>query len=927
MADIRHRRLGETAWTLVADAALPLSLPGYAAGETVEIQSRDWSATRTVAIPAAAVAVPTAAGALPDLQLGVNDSFSVPTAGDFTGQDLTFSLQAGPAWMSVDPVSGLASGVAPAAAVTVAAVVRASNAAGHADSGFSVEVAGTALGAVTIDSASVAMPTANIQPGAENANATYYRVPNPSALFVGANANIVFMLRCDIPWDKLSDEAGTKYYGLFGNYTSGASLQTIGARIDGASATTPGRIVAFINTTATKAVGVAMGAYADVAGTSKGMLAIWRASTDPAGEVYAAWFPADGSAAVGKTTATGVGGSICRSDILVGANGSYSASPVTPYTGFSDAGAFPGHIGMFGVWAGDATETALRQIASGADPQTVLTGGTWRSLYHFDDPTETSVPDVTGTKGDAILVTGSNGAAAKGGDTAGAYDAGNVFAVDAVPDGFVWGRKPGDATGTITLTGSATGLSGGVEIRCANASDGQLVLDWTAATITSGSLAGGTWTAEVACPPNKGWGVIDVRPAAAPGMVQRIRQRCGVGTVALALGQSQMNIATRAYTGIKTDYVNAGAVSVVRRPAGVPGSTTQIAPVDQNAFQLADFFGGAADYLGTLDAEPVMFLAEHISGTGIDQLLDDSLAERAWSDLSALVAKGGGASNITTTVLQWGTNFMSSADIQGSHLAPLYEGVQPDDASYTNDHGLAGLLSAGVVHALSPLTRHTAASDTAGYTGNAGECRAEEIAYAQANGFAIGPFCDDYPTGDGSTQDYGPHPYQSTQESNARLGGRVMAAVMRAAGVDASVNPTLGTPVRSGAAITIPATLPNGGSLQTYWGFNGLTPPAGALSISGFEVLEPSGSWSYGESGTSVEFTAEISGSNVVLTRSSGSWAAGTSVRYLANGPLSFTGLTAAQGNERLRGLLYESGAQEEGLGLPVSGLWSGVAA
>lgn len=927
MADIRHRRLGEDTWTLVADAALPLSLPGYAAGETVEIQSRDWSATRTVAIPVAAVAAPTAAGALPDLQLGVNESFSVPTAGDFTGQDLAFSLQAGPAWMSVDPVSGLASGIAPAAAVTVAAVVRASNAAGHADSGFSVEVAGAALGAVTVDSASVALPTANIQPGAANANATYYRVPRPMNLFPTGYTSGVFFLRCEIPWDKLADDDGALYYGLFGNYSAGSSLQTIGARIDGANAATPGRIVVYFHTTATHYLTIPIGAYSDVAGTSKGMLAIWHGDADPSGEIYAAWFPADGSTAIGKDTETGVTGSALRGDILVGANGDFNASPLAPYTGFSDTGAFPGHVGMFGAYLGDVTEADLQLIASGANPGDVLTGGTWAACYEFDDPTETSVPDVLGIRADATLVTGSNGAAARGGDTAGAYDAGTVFAVDAVPDGFVWGRKPGDATGTITLTGSAVGLSGGVEIRCANASDGQLVLDWTAATITSGSLAGGTWTAEVACPPNTGWGVIDVRPAAAPGMVQRIRQRCGVGTVALALGQSQMNIATRAYIGIKTDYVNAGAVSVVRRPAGVPGAATQIAPVDQNVFQLADFFGGAADYLGTLDAEPVMFLAEHISGTGIDQLLDDSLAARDWSDLSAMVAKGGGASNVTTTVLQWGTNFMSSADIQGSHVAPLYEGVQPDDASYTNDHGLAGILDAGVVHALSPLTRHTAASDTAGYTGNAGECRAEEIAYAQANGFAIGPFCDDYPTGDGAAQDYGPHPYQSTQESNARLGGRVMAAVMRAAGVDASVNPTLGTPVRSGAAITVPATLPNGGSLQTYWGFNSLTPPAGALSVSGFEVLEPSGSWSYGESGASVEFTAEISGSNVVLTRASGSWAAGTSVRYLANGPISFTGLTAAQGNERLRGMLYESGAQEGGLGLPVSGLWSGTAA
>jgi hypothetical protein len=210
---------------------------------------------------------------------------------------------------------------------------------------------------------------------------------------------------------------------------------------------------------------------------------------------------------------------------------------------------------------------------------------------------------------------------------------------------------------------------------------------------------------------------------------------------------------------------------------------------------------------------------------------------------------------------------------------------------------------------------------------NIAGCRAVEITYGLANSFAIGPFCNDYPTGDGDNHTFSPHSYSVTQESGSRLGERIFTAIMRAAGKDTTTNPSLGAVARSGASIAITPTLPNDGSVQTYWGFNSLTVPSGALDVSGFEVSEDSGSnWSYGESGTSIEFTTAISAGVVVLTRGAGNWAAGTRVRYLSGSPLSFGGLTAEEGNVRLRGVLYESGTQERGLGLPVAGSWTGTA-
>lgn len=83
------------------------------------------------------------------------------------------------------------------------------------------------------------------------------------------------------------------------------------------------------------------------------------------------------------------------------------------------------------------------------------------------------------------------------------------------------------------------------------------------------------------------------------------------------------------------------------------------------------------------------------------------------------------------------------------------------------------------------------------------------------------------------------------------------------------------TATRSGNVITLATARPNGGTIDTY--LTGNTPV-------GFEVSEDGGAtWS--RSTGSIPFTVAISGTNVTLTRSSGSWAAGTLVQYLFGYP------------------------------------------
>ena len=96
--------------------------------------------------------------------------------------------------------------------------------------------------------------------------------------------------------------------------------------------------------------------------------------------------------------------------------------------------------------------------------------------------------------------------------------------------------------------------------------------------------------------------------------------------------------------------------------------------------------------------------------------------------------------------------------------------------------------------------------------------------------------------------------------------------------------------------------------------------PAGETTVQGFEVSENGGaSW------TRSGFSAEIVGAAVELVRETGTWPAGTQVRYCANGPLDYG--RAAIATQLIHGTLYESGPVEGGLGLPLAGLYEATSA
>lgn len=144
-----------------------------------------------------------------------------------------------------------------------------------------------------------------------------------------------------------------------------------------------------------------------------------------------------------------------------------------------------------------------------------------------------------------------------------------------------------------------------------------------------------------------------------------------------------------------------------------------------------------------------------------------------------------------------------------------------------------------------------------------------------------------------------------------QFGLRFGQAIASATGAN-TINPrcTFTGAIRDGNTITVSATLLNGGSLMTA------VPDAQPQE---FRVSEDGITFSR-YNGT-IPFTAALIGNTVVLTKTTGVWAAGTKVQYLNGYPCAVGSASYTQEKALLDGLLYESRADAvpSGItGLPV---------
>jgi hypothetical protein len=745
--------------------------------------------------------------------------------------------------------------------------------------------------------------------------------PSANRIFSPA-APGAFLMLVEVPWEAAADTLNT---GVFGNRGAGSQNQTMGIWVSRGATDQGARTVSFF---VRDGAGVVLSAGLAVAATQRRLLLAMRMV---AGQMQFELYH-EGSRIGLATPAMGTfAATQLRSTPLLGTMGEGSG---VPYAAGGWTGFYGGAVAFLGYADATPSQADCEALSLGADPVATVGGTNWRFFRRTTGTDAASLASAApGDTFGPMTVTNPRALAfLPGSDLVPAAAGGARFGADHVIDGRVFSRRAGQAQGTITLSGTAAGLAGGVEARLFDA-DGTIRLDWT--PLAGASLDGGTWSGTVSAPPTRGWGHIDVRPSGNSALLRRIRARTGVGLVIGVMGQSQM------YRCFNPQYVaaatpvpaGAGALSVLDVQNRSATQQALISTVVTAENRHSDGVAAVAAMLPSWTAEPVALINMSNPGQGVAELLNDASTAWNWSELVASVAQAGAPAALA---INWLTNFAGDVNqpgggIVGNHVRPLIEGVRDPAAttSFPIDHFIrdGNPFPADMRIALSPPTRTGSASagpfdssDTESAPNNHGTGRGQWLDYALANPgliAATGPATDDVRIEPGG----GPHQDGTVDEGHPRTLRRVVLAALRALGVETRTDPAIGgaaiSPDRT--QITVTVTCPNGGTLQTAWALKGVAVPPGQTAVQGFEVQNGgAGAWS--RSGFDAQILDPVAGT-VRLVRTAGSWSPGTRLRYLANGPLSYG--TALEAESLIHGCLYESGPDEGGLGLPVTGLWT----
>ncbi|MEX2517893.1 MAG: Ig domain-containing protein, partial [Paracoccaceae bacterium] len=404
-------------------------------------------------------AAPIAGGALPDRQFALTSGAQTVDASiDFTGAvGGVWSVSGAGAVIDGDGLVTIATDT-PHSGVSVTATYT--NSGGAASSAFEASVA-SAPSSITVDSASVRFPEKNNI--VEKAGATHLLVPQFAP---GANpmwaADGGFIACVEAPWRSYGRPvSGTNYgsaasNGVLGNsnVASGATY-TIGIILKAPSNSygTSYKVVITASgpTNRTTTLDIPLG-------TAPERLTICArlVGSDLFAEVYSAGALVVGSGALGAPGSGGLRGG----GMPLGALGAAGPTP-SAFTGH-----FHGSIGFFGWIDATVSQADMEAISGGADPYTQLSG--WRWAKKLTDETDLA-PDYDTLAVGNMTVVGTG--FMPGGDVLPAADGADRFAVKPLPFGYVWGCMPGEATGTIRLSGTASGVTGEVEARYYN-SDG-----------------------------------------------------------------------------------------------------------------------------------------------------------------------------------------------------------------------------------------------------------------------------------------------------------------------------------------------------------------------------------------------------------------------------------------------------------------------
>ena len=165
-----------------------------------------------------------------------------------------------------------------------------------------------------------------------------------------------------------------------------------------------------------------------------------------------------------------------------------------------------------------------------------------------------------------------------------------------IREGRIFQRQGHDAA--IVVTGTYTGLSGPVEARVVAADDGTAIIPWT---VVDSSPENGLFTGILQHVPHGGWYRLQIRSGLAPWVVEKGRNRWGVGMLIACIGQSNMR--EWFYTG--QDHHPASTVMLHRGGQWLAPDTT-----GNGALALANRLSAALKM-------PIGLLDYSVNGTGL----------------------------------------------------------------------------------------------------------------------------------------------------------------------------------------------------------------------------------------------------------------------------------------------------------------------
>lgn len=697
-------------------------------------------------------------------------------------------------------------------------------------------------------------------------------------------------------------------FGILGN--SGSSGRTWRLRVGGQGAPLSGTTRNVFNLYQRSSSG----------GTANVNSAVWDedaclvvAGVDAAGAFYIDWYSLiDGTLHAGARSVVATNSVTLLNNLFsVGANGIATAFANNGAGGTSGTVNWPGEIAAVGVVQRDVSTADWQAIALGADITTVLGAANMTYARAFDG-TAASFGPVAGTADtQAALAPVAGGAGIPPstlvpGSTLRRQSAAQWLLMDQVAPGHVYGLTVGQAGRAVPFAGTAGGLAGTVEVRVFRADTGAIVQDWAAV----GAISGGVWAGTLTLPRSSGWLFAQARAAAAPAVIFDRRMEFAVGWKFVLIGQSQMSISFGGPASLVPLGTPMSATWVGNDPSPSP-SHVQVARIGMG---MADFSAAETTMRAGTNAfvnqfrvfdpdTPIMLIDEAVNGSGMTQIIDSASPEnsvngRNMNQLTRKLAVVG--NDVSAVVHNWYTSDAGAgyAGFQ-ERLDALFYGTGPQAA----DRNLTAELAPGWVPVMSPGTRDSR---------SAAHNRVIEaaVAWANARDVTVGPVIADLRIEDAG----GPHETAQMRMGSALMMQRMAIAAARAMGLDPSRNPYFTTAALTdgGATITIQTVRPNGGSLYS--------PTPNALRY--FDVSTDGGA-TFSFTG----FSAAILGNTVVLTKASGTWAAGTVVAHDLNGPPRDNGDGPAE-DAIVNGMLYETWAgdviQSPPRGLPFAGTLSG---